>query len=443
MTTKQQSQPARKTGFFNIILIIGLVALLYGEAYFGYYLQAFSSQQEQIKEDYSTIKSVTFGVFSIDKWRVQMDAVLNHEISDFKLSHAQKKAMQAKVEEKLHGLVHETFAEINKPQKTLIGKLEKFAVKEFVDTSQIQALMPEFSKTIVDKVTSPASTKRLKNIVLSKLNELEKETYDSTEIVTKAVTSYMYNKYHVHNASEFDQEINSELTAIRILTFNYLFAMLGCVAGALCLWWLMRNQTHLQRTLFFISLLFALVLLIVGVTSSIIEVDAELKEFNFMVMGETISFGNQVLYFQSKSILQIVEVLIRQPKPDTVVVGTLILLFVIILPIVRIIAKGVHVMSTKRLARNKVVNYLAFHAAKWDMSDVMVVGILMTYIGLNGILKSQLSILDMHNSLIDTSTVNNTSLQPGYFVFVGYAVLAIVLGSILNRITSDKPDQEE
>ena len=68
------------------------------------------------------------------------------------------------------------------------------------------------------------------------------------------------------------------------------------------------------------------------------------------------------------------------------------------------------------------------------MADVMVVGTLMTYIGLNGILRSELSEIEFHTSNLNTITGNYTSLQPGYFIFVGYVAFAIILAAILNRI---------
>ena len=43
------------------------------------------------------------------------------------------------------------------------------------------------------------------------------------------------------------------------------------------------------------------------------------------------------------------------------------------------------------------------------MADVMVIGILMTYIGLNGILESQLADLNIHNSLL--TSITTTTLR--------------------------------
>ena len=439
MTTQQTNTTARKSGLTRILLILGLSVLLCGEAYFGYRLDILSAEQEQIKEDYSMSNNITFGLFSLDQWRERIAAVVDRQVTDYKVTPAQKKAMQAQVQEQLSGLINTVVKEINKPQKSLGGKLKKFAFNQFVEPAQLQAQVPSFSKTIVDKVNSPASIKRLKNIATSKIDQLEDATYDSTSVAYSQVTKSLYRKYQVSNPADFNKKVNSHLAAIRKVTYNYAYAMLGCVVLVMALWWLLRNKAELQNTLFIMSLLFAFILLAVGMTASIIEVDARIQTLNFMLMGEKVSFENQVLFFQSKSIMGIVRTLIEQPKPDAILVGILILLFVIILPLLRMIAKGIVILGNEKLAENKVVKYLTFELGKWDMADVMVVGIAMTYIGLNGILKSQLSNLNISNEFLNTTTINYTSLQPGYIIFVGYVAFEMVLTYRLNRIKTNDP----
>ena len=430
----QYNPPARKFGVANIILILGLSVLLFGEAWYGCHLQALSEQREQIKRDYATMSNITFGLFSIDQWRDKIGDIVNGQVSDFNVSPEQKKDLQAQVEQQLNGLINKALADINKPQKSLKGRIEKLAVNKFVDEDQIYAQVPIFAQVIVDKATSPANTTRIKNIVTSKVSELQAQTYDSTEVIANAVAAYIYHKYNVAGSNQFSKEVNSRLAFIKVVSYNDLYGMLGCVLAALVLWLLMRRMTHLHATLFFMSLLFALVLLAVGVTSSIIEVDAQLQTFNLALAGNNLSFNNQDLFFQSKSIVEIIRTLMSQPKPDTVVVGVLMMLFIIILPVVRIVAKGIHILGNKALAENKVVLYLAFDSAKWDMADVMVVGTLMTYIGLNGILRNELSEIEFHTSNLNTTTGNYTSLQPGYFIFVGFVAFAFILAAILNHI---------
>lgn len=409
--------------------------VLFATGYSGYRLHQLSVKQEQIKQDYSTVNNITFGVFSVDLWSEKLAKVVTREIKDFKITAEQKNLMRKAVTQQLHAMINDVIKEFNKPQKSIGGKLKKFAFKQFVEPKELHAQVPAFAKLIVDRITSPKATNKIKGIALSKFDELVDQTYDSTKVSINAVTGKLYAKYDVTNSASFNQKIEKALADITKQTTQYTYATLGLAALMIVLWILLRKKLHLHTTLFVMSLIIALVLLGVGVSQSIIEVDARLSSLHILLMGEKISFENQVLFYQSKSILGIAEVLIAQRKPDSVAVGVIILLFVVILPVLRIIARGIHMLCKPILSENAVTRYLAFDSEKWDMADVMVVGILMTYIGLNGILKSQLTGLNMKTEFMESSTVNFSSLQPGYIVFVGYVVFAIFLSHMLKKIS--------
>ncbi|RZK46739.1 MAG: 2-methylisocitrate lyase, partial [Pedobacter sp.] len=413
------------------MLVLGLGILLCAEGYFGYQLHHLSKEQEQIKEDYSMVNNITFGIFSVDLWRDKIADIVTGKIKGFKVTDEQKLAMREQVEKQLHGMVDQVVYEFNKPQKSLGGKLKKFAFRQFVDPKELHAQVPSFAKVIMDRVNSPKSTQKLKNIATSKFEELADQTYDSTQVALTKITTQLYTKYKVADGAAFNKQIETRLDNIRRITYNYAYAMLGIVAFAVFMWILMRNQVHLHTSLFVMSLLMALVLLISGTTVSIIDLDARIDALTFHLMDEQVTFKNQVLFYQSKSIMGIADVLIKQPKPDSITVGILIILFVVLLPMLRIIARGIHMTCGKSWAENGITRYLAFESGKWDMADVMVVGIIMTYIGLNGILKSQLSDLNINNEFLTATTVNNTSLQPGYIIFVGYVAFGFVLSYML------------
>ena len=429
---------ATKKNLPQLLLIAGLLLLLCAEGYFGYKVSTLSSQQERIKEDYSVSNNITFGIFSIDEWRAKIAAIVDGKVNNFDMTAEQKKELQAKVEKQLNQLIGKAVAEINKPQKSLGGKLKKLAFKVFVDPDDLREYVPSFASTIVQRINKPASKKRIKGILTSKIDQLEKQTFDNSEPASAKVNRHIYAKYGVNNTADFEKTIDSRLKEISRNTYNYTFAMLGCVALALCLWLLMRKHTSLQTPIYILSLFFALILLIVGTTATIIEVDARIQSLNFSLLGEKLAFSNQVLFFQSKSIIGIIRALMAQPKPDAILVGVLILLFVVILPVLRLIGKGIHLWGRDQYADNKLIKFLAFDLGKWDMADVMVVGIAMTYIGLNGILKSQLSNLNINEELLSTVTQNNTTLRPGYFIFVGYVLYAAMLSVVLKRIIASK-----
>ena len=430
----------KKTVLPNILLLVGLSLLLCGEAWFGYRVSTLSSQQEEIKTDYSVANNITFGILSVDQWREKMAAVVEGKVNEFNMTTLQKKELQKKVENQLNSLLGKAVNEFNKPQKSIGGKLKKLAFNAMVDQEEIEAEVPAFAATIVARINKPASKKRLKNIISSKVDQLEKQTFDNTEPASVTVNRHIYKKYGVSTTHAFEKTVNSQLANIQTLTHKYTYAMISCVLLALCLWFFLRKQVRLHTTLYILSLLFAFVLLFVGVTATIIEVDARIQSLNLTLLSEKLAFTNQVLFFQSKSITGIVRSLIGQPKPDAILVGILILLFVIILPVLRMIGKGILIWGREKYAENKLIRFLALDLGKWDMADVMVVGIAMTYIGLNGILQSQLSGLNIQEELLSTVTKNNTSLQPGYYIFVAYVVYATVLSMILKRINPlEKP----
>ncbi|RYG18366.1 MAG: 2-methylisocitrate lyase [Chitinophagaceae bacterium] len=428
-----QERPA-KSKLAPVLLIAGLSILLIATAFFGYRFHELSVEQKHIKEDYSLSNNITFGIFSVDKWGEKISAVVDRRVKGFNLTAVQKKDMRLQVEKELHGLVNKAVSEITKPQKSLGGKLKKLAFNSFVDVDELHAQVPSFARTIVTKITSPASLKKIKGIAASKVDELEEQTYDRTDTTITTVEQNIFRKYHVTNSNTFNKLVNNRLNQIKQETFNYALGMLGCVAVALLLWLFLRKRVQLHVPLFIMSLLFAFILLAVGVTSPIIEVDARIKTLEFALLGDKIAFANQVLFFQSKSILGIIGTLIEQPKPDAVLVGVLLLVFVVVLPLLRLIARGVHVSCAHLFGSRKVLRFMAFDLGKWDMADVMVVGIAMTYIGLNGILKSQLSGLNMNNDTLKTVTSNDSALQLGFFVFVTYVAYTIVLSFILKRI---------
>jgi uncharacterized paraquat-inducible protein A len=142
-----------------------------------------------------------------------------------------------------------------------------------------------------------------------------------------------------------------------------------------------------------------------------------------------------VLFFQSKSIVDVVHILIQTGKIDAMIVGVLILIFSILFPVTKLLSTGIYMLDKRRWAKNKVIHYFAFDSGKWSMADVLVIAILMTFIGFNGIVNNTLSDLNMNNGTITSITTNNTSMQPGYIIFIGFVLYSFTLSNILKNIS--------
>lgn len=69
-----------------------------------------------------------------------------------------------------------------------------------------------------------------------------------------------------------------------------------------------------------------------------IEIDTRFQQVNFSLIGEQIIFNDLVIFFQSKSILQVTDILFGTGKVDSFFVGLLILVFSMVFPIAKLIS---------------------------------------------------------------------------------------------------------
>ena len=406
------------------------------EGYFGYRLRQLSANQEMIKADHANINSITYGMLSVENWRSQVSGIVNKQVKHFKLSVKQKRQLQAEVEEVLNALVDKAEAMVNKKPKSLGGKIRKLVVKTFVKEDKIRAQVPSFARSIIAKVDNPKQKAQLSELAMSKFNDLQHSgSMDSTLKATHAMFNAMYHKYGVRSTKELNSKLDVLLAGIRTEMYTYCFAMLGCIVVVLGLWWALRKRTELHGTLFILSLLFAFILLWVGLSASMIEVDCRIKTLDFELLGQHVVFKDQVLFYESKSILGVVEVLMKQPAADSVAVGALILCFSILFPVMKLSSTGIHLLSKRSIAENRVIKYFAFQSGKWSMADVIVIAIMMTFIGLNGLLDSQLAMLNLQSQSLTLITTNNTALQPGYIIFISFVLYGLILSTILKYIT--------
>jgi hypothetical protein len=420
----------------RLTLIFGLTLLLAVEALLGYRLQQLSEKQEMIKFDHSEANHIAYGLLSVDQWRDEVAGIVNNQVRNLKFTPKQKRLLQAEVEEVLYALVNKAEALIDKKPKSLGGKIRKLAVKTFVKTDNIRAQVPEFARSIIAKADNKKQKGKLSNLAMDKFDDLQTtKSIDSTLKINHAVFDKMYGKYKVNSKDALNKKLDKLLADIRVEMYKYCFGMLGCIVIVLALWWLLRKRTELRATLFIMSLLFAFILLAVGLSASMIEVDCRIKTLDFVLLGEHVVFKDQVLFYESKSILGVVKVLIEQPAVDSIAVGVLILIFSILFPVAKLSSTGIHLLSRRSIAENRIVKYFAFQSGKWSMADVIVIAILMTYIGLNGLLDSQLQALNIRSQELTIIATNNTALQPGYIIFISFVLYGLILSTILKYIT--------
>jgi hypothetical protein len=179
-----------------------------------------------------------------------------------------------------------------------------------------------------------------------------------------------------------------------------------------------RMSDRLDPLLLFALTGATLLLLVGGLATPMIEVDARITELSFQLLGEPVVFANQVLYFQTKSIFEVMQILFESGQADMLLVAVLLTLFSVIFPALKLMATYAYYYDVRygdRGARGTgTVRFFALRSGKWSMADVMVVAIFMAYIGFDALVANQLGSLRGASQAVAVLTTNGTSLEPGF-----------------------------
>ncbi len=417
----------------RIFLIVLLTPVLACAVWCGFAIDRLSDERKTIKQDYAELNNIQYGLLSVDAWRDHITMIVSEQIQEFHFDGKQEAVLKIQLNTILNSLVTQANHMVNEKQKTFKGKVRKVVAKALVNFDKVRERVPEFSQTIINELKKPQSKERLELLAKEKLKEFADQTHDN--LSSKSNFQKILTKYHSENIVVFNQKIEAKLQSMQRLTYYYTYALLVCLLFFLALWIVLRKQSALHTPLFVMSVLLAMIVLIVGLSAPMIEIDARIKELNFTLIGKHMIFHDQVLFFQSKSILDVVHILIATHKADSVLVGILILIFSVAFPILKLVSTKIYLLGKEKWRGNKVLKFFAFKSGKWSMADVMVVAIMMTYIGFKGILDNQMKGLTMQTDSLDAIATNETSLQPGFLLFISYVIFGLILGVILKQIT--------
>lgn len=405
------------------------LAVIIAAAFLCQHIISVSIANQRNKNDLAELNHVKYGLFSVDEWKRQVTAILVMEISKLNLSDANERELRKHVEIQLNALIDNVDKRIRESNSGSAGGwIRQSLINIFVGLDDIKKGIPEYAEAVIREATKSKTTAQIKSMLNRQLAVLAAQTFDTQDTTRMRRILYRTDSRDVAGARIYlDKAISVGQTMIAreaillILLSVVLFSVSGFSKGPL-------------PSFRYASLLLLLVmLLIVGVTTPMIDMEAKISQMSFVLAGYPIHFENQVLYFQSKSIVDVFWIMITHQDIQMKLVGVLVITFSIFLPLLKIASTLGHYYNYRRARENLVVNFLVFKSGKWSMADVMVVAIFMAYIGFNGIISSQFGQLGSASQELVILTTNGTSLQPGYYLFLTYTLLALFLSGLLSR----------
>jgi hypothetical protein len=389
---------------------------------------------QENKNDYAELNHVKYGLFSVDAWKRQITVILAEEIDKLDLSRTDERDLRKHIEVLLNTLIDKVDKKIREGNADSTGGwVSQAFIDIFVSLEDIKKGIPEYADAVMHELTKKRTRGQIKNMLQVQLKEYLNQTFETqdtaqlTRILLKTDSSDIEGaRIKLRKTISVESSLIFKEAILLIVLSVILFALFGF------------SRRPLAPSQYILLVLSLIMLLIAGVTTPMIDMEAKITEMSFVLMGHPVHFENQVLYFQSKSILDVFWIMITHSDIQMKFVGVLLITFSIVFPVLKIMSSLGYFYNYRRARENPVIRFFVLKSGKWSMADIMVVAIFMAYIGFNGIITSQFGQLSKASQELVIVTTNGTSLQPGYYLFVIYTVLALFLSGVLTR----KPQAE-
>lgn len=385
-----------------------------------------AEMRRRLRADQMEISHITYGLFDPSEWKAIISNVLGNKVMDFRLEGANREQVRRRAIDLMNGLLTEAenvMKQRNK-EKGVVGAVKNAALNMLIDVEALRTGIPRYADMIVEYANEPSTRSEMQCFVMDKLNEAGKSTDGK---VDRHLFELALGRYACTDRSTALRVIETRIAAIDQRSRDS-YALLALATGTLLV--LALTAERGSRSGLLGSIGAGICLLVLGLHLPMIDIEARIERFDLVLLGEPISFTQQTLFHQSKSILDVVVVLMREGRPELMLVAGLVFAFSVVLPTVKLLLSSVTLLR-RREPRGRLASFLVHRSGKWSMADVMVVAIFMAYIGFNGVVDSQLSALEEYATSVHVLTMNNSTLESGFYLFTGYCLIGLITSALL------------
>jgi hypothetical protein len=403
------------------------------------YLVVVVDQVKAQRTDLAELRDVKYGLLDADAWVERVAPILGHKVQVFELTDASRPEVRDGVALVLDRLIVEVDDQLRRRNqqgplhKRVTGALRQLVQDALVDVGELRERVPAYADAILDELAKPEPKRKVQDQLAAMLREVTGTTSAHTD---RSALEAVLARWGCTGVKDCEARLAQASSAGQRRAVALTLAEGALVGGlfALCLW----RSRRLTLARMGLLTLAGVILLAGGLLTPMIEIDARIAELSFQLLGEPVAFRDQVLYFQSKSIFDVVAVLGGSGAPDMVLVAVLVILFSVWFPLAKVAAGFVYLADWRGLRRSALVRFFALQSGKWSMADVLVIAIFMAYVGFSGLVASQLQGIAGPGTAVDILTTNGTALQPGFYLFLGFVLASLVLSHLLANSVAEE-----
>lgn len=403
-----------------------------------------SLERQKIIYDYSEVANIRHGIFSIDNWKKQVSEILAVKIKELELSYESREELRNELIRLMNHLIDEVEIIINREEasnnqhwllrmaREVRNEISRFIRRLVLDINELRKEVPGFADKLMHELDKQETREKLSLFIERQIDAAisDGETGFNQQALREVAKNNDCSlidgcKYALQEKKkQLDASLNLH-TTIALLLSVFIFLVV-----------FFKNR-QLTPNHYFVITALCVLLLIPGVSSPMIDIDARISEFQFLLLGAPISFSDQILFLESKSILEVVTLLFRSGNFQSLLVGGLVLLFSVVFPLSKLLASVLLINQAQR-RKNRFLSFLALKSGKWSMADVFVVAIFMAYIGFKGLIGSQLRQLESTGPTTQLLTTDHSNFGVGFIFFIAYCIAGLVLAGFLDRGIQDQ-----
>ena len=418
-----------KAGRSYLKIVISSIALTAAMVLSIQYI-SLARQNQILKTELAEINHIRYGLLNADNWGDQLATILSIKILEFSLSPDEREKVLENLENMFYQLIDEVEMMLKSQNTGRFSALKNWIGGIAINLDFLRDNVPYYAEQVLVELNKPENKVIMQQFLSNKLNEFAASTYNLDQMAPLKAVMEKYdciNKEVCRDLIWEEIQMNNREIKLRVIL---IMAIISAV-------FLLNLATRKKINMVQASLLIfgSFLLLLGGVTTPMIDLEAKIDQLMLQLMGERITFLNNIIFFQSKSITDVVRILFQEGTLPMLFVGVLVFTFSIIFPSIKLISSLLYSYRLGKLRESRLIQFFVIKSGKWSMADVMVVAIFMAFVGFDGIIGSQLDQLKQASEQVHILTANGTRLLSGFYLFLLFCVSSLLLSEILTRKT--------
>ncbi len=293
-----------KIGITTLLLVVAVVLTVQ--------VIRMSKQHQVMKIDLSEINHIRYGLLNVDEWAEQVAFILTEKINEFEVTPENREQLEVSISNVLYTLIDEVEGLMVERTSGSFSGVKKWIAGFAVDMEQMRDSVPSFAHTVVNELDKPETKSLLQKYLSDKLEDFTASTYnrDHTELLNQLLLKYDCDGKEACKES-LNEKVDQKQDAINMRVL----ILLGTVLLAFLINLVSKGKLNQAQSILLI--LSSLCLLLGGIITPMIELEAKIDMLLFQLLGEEVIFTNNILFFQSKSISDLVEILINGKQAST------------------------------------------------------------------------------------------------------------------------------